>query len=67
MVHPSRIPGSEQRLGEPWIYFSRRDKIYSVLAIIGIIVLINVAFGTLGTQPIDPDAEPTTTVSGAEG
>lgn len=65
MTSPLRMPGNQKRLGEPWIYFSRRDKIYSLLAIIGIFVIINIAFGELGTDNEGPT--PTTTVVEAEG
>ncbi len=66
MTSPLRMPGNQKRLGEPWIYFSRRDKIYSLLAILAIFVIINVAFGDLGTDEESPTTS-TTTVIEQEG
>lgn len=65
MTSPLRMPGNQKRLGEPWIYFSRRDKIYSLLAIVAIFVIINIAFGDLGTD--DEEPTPTTAVVEEEG
>ncbi len=46
-IHNPRTPGHQRRLGEPWRSFSRKDKIYSLLAIVAIFVLINVVFSDL--------------------
>lgn len=54
-VHNPRTPGHQKRLGEPWRSFSRRDKIFSLLAILVLFLIINLAFSDVTDDwfPVD--------------
>lgn len=60
-IHNPRVPGHQKRLGEPWRSFSRRDKLLSLLAIVVLFVIINVAFSDLTDGWVEEE-EPAETV-----
>lgn len=60
-AYGQKTPGHQKRLGEPWRSFSRRDKIFSLLAIVVLFVIINLAFSDVTNNWVqDNEQAPTT-------